>query len=134
MRVLTPFADLLVVLTFVASMGLVWTVQSCATAPPALGPVAAADFQKTRVIKALDVFRDFAIDGEAAKPQAISTETARKIVTYHQATLKILDAAGSDWRSLVATSLDALTPTLPEKDRPKVAPYVALVKALLLEV
>jgi hypothetical protein len=134
MRVLKPLSDLLVILTFVASMGFVWTVQSCATAPPALGPVAAADFQKTRVIKALDVFRDFAIDGEAAKPQAISTETARKIVTYHQATLKILDAAGSDWRSLVATSLDALTPTLPEKDRPKVAPYVALVKALLLEV
>jgi hypothetical protein len=133
MRVLKPLSDLLVILTFVASMGFVWTVQSCATAPP-LGPVAAADFQKTRVIKALDVFRDFAIDGEAAKPQVISTDTTRKIVTYHQATLKILDAAGSDWRSLVATSLDALTPTLPEKDRPKVAPYVALVKALLLEV
>jgi hypothetical protein len=110
------------------------TSPACTKAPPQLGPVAAQDFQKTRVIKALDVFRDFAIDGEAAKPQAISTETARKIVTYHQATLKILDAAGSDWRSLVATSLDALTPTLPEKDRPKVAPYVALVKALLLEV
>lgn len=117
---------LLVLLAFLA-------LPSCASAPP-LSPVAAQDFQKTRVIKALDVFRDFAIDGEAAKPQVISTDTTRKIVTYHQATLKILDAAGSDWRSLVATSLDALTPTLPEKDRPKVAPYVALVKALLLEV
>jgi len=106
---------------------------SCASAPP-LGPVASQDFQKTRVIKALDVFRDFAIDGEAQTPKVISTDTTRKIVTYHQATLKILDAAGSDWRSLVASSLDALTPTLPEKDRPKVAPYVALVKALLLEV
>lgn len=118
---------LLVLLAFLA-------LPSCASAPPTLGPVAAADFQKTRVIKALDVFRDFAIDAEAAKPQVISTDTTRKVVTYHQATLKILDAAGSDWRSLVATSLDALVPTLPEKDRAKVAPYVALVKALLLEV
>ena len=116
----------LVLLAFLA-------LPSCASAPP-LGPAATQDFQKTRVIKALDIFRDFAIDGEAATPQIVSTDTARKVVTYHQATLKILDAAGTDWRSLVATSLDALTPTLPEADRAKVAPYVALVKALLLEV
>jgi hypothetical protein len=134
MRVLKPLSDLLVILAFVASMGFVWSVQSCATAPPTLGPEAARDFQKTRVIKALDLFRDFAIDGEKATPQVVSTDTTRKIVTYHQATLKIMDAAGTDWKTLVVASLDALPPTLPEKDRPKVAPYVALVKTILLEV
>jgi hypothetical protein len=106
----------------------------CAKAPPQLGPVAAADFQKTRIIKALDLLRDFAIDGEAATPKVVSTDTTRKIVTYHQATLKILDAAGSDWRTVVATSLDALVPTLPAADRAKVAPYVGLVKGLLTEI
>ena len=105
----------------------------CATAPP-LGPVAAQDFQKTRVIKALDLFRNFAIDGEAARPQAVSTDLARKVVTYHQAALKILDAAGSDWRTLTATSLDAFVATLAPAERTKIAPYVALTKTILTEI
>jgi hypothetical protein len=134
MRYLKSLSDLLVILSFVASMGFVWTVESCAKAPPSLGPVAAQDFQKTRVIKGLDLLRDFAIDGEAATPKVVSTATTRQIVTYHQSALKILDAAGSDWKAVVGTSLDALVPALPEKDRPKVAPYVALVKGLLQEV
>ena len=106
----------------------------CVKAPPTLGPEAAQDFQKTRLIKALDVFRDFAIDGEAATPKAVSTELARKVVTYHQATLKIVDAAGTDWKSLVRTSLTAFVATLSQSDQAKVAPYVNLVSAILAEV
>src|SRR5215831_18681243 len=107
---------------------------SCTHPPPSLGPVAAADFQKTRVIKGLDLLRDFAIEGEAAQPQAVSTDLARKIVTYHQAALKILNAAGSDWRTVSGTALDAFVATLSAGEQGKVAPYVALVHTLLAEV
>ena len=119
---------------YLLALVLAFTFTACTKAPPQLGPVAALDFQKTRIIKALDVFRDFAIDGEAAKPQVVSTDLARKVVTYHQATLKIVDAAGTDWKSLVRTSLTAFVATLSQAEQAKVAPYVNLVSALLEEV
>lgn len=107
---------------------------SCAKAPPNLSPAGAAAFQKTRVIKALDLLRDFAIDGEAATPQIVSTDTTRKIVTAHASILKVMDVAGAGWQQLVSTSLGEVVNNLPAVDRPKVAPYVALVQAILLEV
>lgn len=107
---------------------------SCAKAPPNLGPEAARDFQKTRVIKALDLLRDFAIDGEAAQPQVVPTALTRKIVQYHQSTLRILDAAGTGWKALVGTSLDEFVANLAPAERSRVAPYVGLVKAILAEV
>jgi hypothetical protein len=135
MKRLSDLSLLLALLCSFAFVGQMAVLEAgCAKAPPTLGPEAARDFQKTRVIKALDLLRDFAIDGEAATPKVVSTDTTRQIVTYHQSALKILDAAGSDWKAVVGTSLDALVPALPEKDRPKVAPYVALVKGLLQEV
>lgn len=106
----------------------------CATAPPQLSPAGQAAFQKTRVIKGLDLLRDFAIDGEAAQPQVVSKDTTRKIVKGHQAALKILDAAGTGWPNLVSQVLDGVVSELNAPDRAKVAPYVALVKALLSEV
>lgn len=110
------------------------TVEACTPPPPQLGPVAQADFQKTRVIKGLDLLRDFAIDAEAASPQVLSTATTRKVVAYHQSALKILDAAGGNWRALVGTALDEALVNIPTKEAQQLAPYVALVKALLVEV
>ena len=119
-------------LAFVLSVN---TLQAgCAKAPPTLGPTASVDFQKTRIIKALDVFRDFAIDGEAAKPQAVSTALTKKIVTYHQSALHIIDAAGTTWKSLVGSGLDEFVATLSQADQSKVRPYVGLIKALIAEV
>jgi hypothetical protein len=107
---------------------------SCTKAPPNLSPAGAAAFQKTRVIKGLDLLRDFAVDAEAAQPQVLNTATTRKIVQAHQSILRIMDAAGNGWQALVGTSLDEVVNSLPAGDRAKVAPYVALVKALLAEV
>jgi len=106
----------------------------CAKAPPSLSPAGAAAFQKTRVIKGLDLLRDFAIDGEAATPKVVSTDTTRTIVEAHQSILKIMDAAGNGWQALVGTALDEALTRVKDPDRAKVAPYVALVKAILLEV
>jgi hypothetical protein len=128
-RLTTGILQVMVVTTFI---GFVYT--SCVKPPPTLGPVAAADFQKTRVIKGLDLLRDFAVDGEAAKPQVVSTDLARKVVTYHKAALQILDAAGSDWRTIAGTSLDAFDATLSQTEQQKLAPYVALVHSILIEV
>jgi len=107
---------------------------SCVKAPPSLSPAGQVAFEKTRVIKGLDLLRDFAIDAEAAQPQVLSTDTTRKIVQAHQSILRIMDAAGTGWQAVVGTSLETVVNSLSAADRPKVAPYVALVKALLAEV
>lgn len=106
----------------------------CAKAPPTLSPDASAAFQKTRVLKGLDVLRDFAIDAEAATPQVLPTATTRKVVQYHQASLKIMQATDTGWVAAVGASLDALVEQLSPPERQKVAPYVALVKTVLAEV
>lgn len=107
---------------------------SCTKAPPNLSPAGQAAFQKTRVIKALDLLRDFAIDAEAAQPQVLSTDVTRKVVTYHQSALKILDAAGTGWKALVATSLTEFGNSLPAAERGKLKPYLDLVAAVIAEV
>ncbi len=106
----------------------------CATAPPNLGPVAIRDFHKTRVIKGLDLLRDFAIDAEAQTPKVLPTATTRTIVQYHESALKIIASTDTGWVSAVKTSLNEAVGRLPESDRPKVAPYVTLVITILDEV
>jgi hypothetical protein len=107
---------------------------SCASAPPNLSPAASQAFQKTRVIKALDVLRDFAIDAEAAVPQVLPTATTRKVVQYHQSALKIMQATDSGWKEAVAAGLTELVATLAPDERAKFTPYVTLVQTLLREV
>src|ERR1700690_709747 len=68
---------------------------ACAPPPPNLTPQAAQAFQNTRVIKGLDVLRDFAIDANAATPPVLSTAVTRKVVLFHESALKIINAAGS---------------------------------------
>lgn len=127
--------EILSTILSLALFGLVLSsAPNCAKAPPSLSPAGAAAFQKTRVIKGLDLLRDFAIDAEAAQPQVLPTATTRKIVQAHQSILKIMDTAGTGWPAIVATTLDEVVNSLPAGDRPKVAPYVALVKTLLQEV
>ena len=106
----------------------------CAKAPPNLSPAGTAAFQKTRVIKGLDLLRDFAIDAEAQSPKVLSTDSTRKIVTYHQSALRVIQASDSGWVGATVSSLTEVTNALPPGDRQKVAPYVALVQTVLTEV
>ena len=110
------------------------SLSGCAKAPPDLSPEAAAAFQKTRVIKALDSFRDFAIDAEAQTPKVLPTATTRKVVLYHQATLKIMQASDTGWVQATSVGLTELVNTLAPEERAKFAPYVALITAILNEV
>ena len=113
---------------------LVLSQLGCAKAPPTLTPAAQQAFYKTRVIKGLDLLRDFAIDGEATTPKVVSTATARQIVLYHQATLKIIQATDHGWIVAVSAGLEELRLQLSEADRQKVGPYIGLVRAILAEV
>ena len=106
----------------------------CAKAPPELSPVGTQAFHKTRVIKALDLLRDVAIDGEAQSPKVFSTADTRKVVLYHQSALRIIQATDSGWQAAVGTSLDEVVMRLDPAAQPKVAPYVLLVKTLLAEI
>lgn len=107
---------------------------ACATAPPVLTPQANQAWQNTRVIKGLDLLRDTAIDANAQQPPLISTDVTRKIVTWHQSALRIIQASGSGWASAVRTSLNELTAALPVEDRARLAPYLSLIQSLLNEV
>ena len=106
----------------------------CASAPPNLSPAAHVAFVNTRVIKGLDLLRDTAVDGNAQQPPVISTTTTRTIVRYHEATLKIIHAAGTGWKPAVLAGLEELLINVPASEQVILKPYVALTKTILMEV
>lgn len=108
-------------------------VSACVPPPVTLSPVGAADFNKTRVIKSLDVLRDIAVDANALVPPLIQTATTRKVVVFHRSALVLIDA-GPGWKSKVLTALDEVTKDLPPPEVRLIAPYVQLSKILIAEV
>jgi|SRR5882672_972775 len=105
---------------------------ACQYAPPAASPRATIAFQGTRVIKALDLIRDFAIDGNAQTPPIVLTATTRKIVTYHRAAIILVHDIPSGWKQTLSDGLDEAVKGAPEGQ--KLAPYVRIIKALLQEI
>ena len=102
----------------------------CAKAPPNLTPQATAAFHATRVVKALDLVRDFAIDGEAQTPKVFSTAHTRIVVDFHESAVRIIHAAPDGWKPAVTAALNELPGKL-GADYGKIAPYVNLVKTLI---
>jgi hypothetical protein len=111
---------------------IVWS--ACASAPPTLSLHATQAFNNTRVIKALDIVRDTAISANAQVPPLVGTATTKRIVTYHESALKIIDAAPAGWSTAVQTGLDELVKDLPPPEKQLLAPYVNLVKTVIAEV
>ena len=107
---------------------------SCATyrAPSTVvTPAGRAAWYGTQAIKALDLLRDTAINGNAQSPPVFSTDTTRKIVLAHRALVTTIHEAPQGWVQTVETGLTQLLDTLPPDDRAKVTPYVALVQSVL---
>jgi hypothetical protein len=106
---------------------------ACTHAPPTLSPVAQQQFNNTRVVKALDLIRDTAIDANAQVPPLMSTNATRIVVTFHRSALVTINASTSGWKATVLQSLDelvkdkALLPT----EVQRITPYVALAKTLI---
>lgn len=117
--------------TVLAAMLTAVALFGCSHAPPSLSPAGAAAFQATRVVKALDVLRDFAIDAEAQNPKLLSTANTRLVVTFHESALKTIAAVPGGWRPTVTAGLAQLQHDLPAAEWARVAPYVNLVKALI---
>lgn len=115
-------------------VALALTVPACAPPPPTLSPKGVLAFQETRVVKALDIFRDFAVDANAQTPPIIDTATTRKVVTWHESALKIVQASNAGWQTTVSVSLDEALKDVPPAMAAKIAPYVSLVKAALKEI
>ncbi len=107
---------------------------ACASAPPNLTPQANQAFYNTRVTKILDFLRDTAVSAHNQNPPVVSTAVLRKVVLYHESSLKIMHAAGSGWQPAVLAGLDELTKDVTPAEKQLLAPYVALAKTILQEV
>lgn len=104
-----------------------------ATMRAGYSPEATAAFRNTRVIKGLDLLRDTAIDANAENPPLLSTETTRKVVLFHQSTLKIIAATEDGWVEAAKQSLRELADNVPPNERGLLGPYLGLTKTLLAE-
>ena len=105
---------------------------ACSTnVPPNLSPTGVAAFQTTRFVKAADILRDFAIDGNAQTPPLFDTATTRQIVVWHEAALKAAQGALTGWKTGVIAGLAAIVNALPAALSAKLSPYAALVNATL---
>lgn len=134
MTVLTSIrrARLVLVLTAALSLGSAGVaLHSCAAAPPNLTPASVDDFHKTQAIKALDQIRDIAIAANATTPPQMATASTRLVVSFHEATVKTIQAAGSGWPATIQVAVDNFAKGLPPADATVIAPYVALIDALL---
>ncbi len=123
------YFTLSVILGFGAGMGAVGCIHN---APASLSTQGQSAFYRTRLVKALDVIRDTAVDAEAAG--ALSTATTRKVVVAHESLLKVIDVAAAGWKAAVGTGMDELTRDLPPSEAQLLRPYVALIKIVLQEV
>ena len=119
--------------TLIAAL-LVMATVGCAKAPPSLSPAGTAAFHATRIVRALDLFRDAAISANDQSPPLISTNTTRQIVLYHRSAVTTIGAAPSGWAPVVQTGLAELVKNLPAHERQQLAPYVVLVQTLIAEV
>jgi hypothetical protein len=108
--------------------------------PPATSPTVnlsatgKAAYQATKVVKALDVLRDIAIDAEAQSPKLMSTESTRKVVRYHAATVKTIGAVPTGWKSVADEGLTQLQKEIPAAEWAQIEPFVRLVRVLFQEV
>lgn len=107
---------------------------ACAKAPPNLTPQSVDEFNKTRVIKSIDILRDTAVIANGTVPPTISSASIRRVAQAHQSAVNVIVASATGWQATVALGLDELLTNLPANERATLAPYVALAKTLLNEV
>lgn len=114
---------------------LVLTSARCGPAykPPNLSPQASVAWDGLKVIRALDVIRDIAIDGNAQKPPIFSTATTRIVVDWHTAAITTVHAAPAGWALTVQTGLAEVAKVLPPVEQQQIGPYLTLARLVLQE-
>lgn len=127
---LPPAAMLLFVVALGATMP---TMSACAKKAPNLTPAGQAAVVATRVVRALDVLRDTAVDASKTTPPLISPAAAQRVVVFHQAMVQTISAVPNGWQSTVLAGLTQLKDAIPAHDYQQIAPYVDLLRALIAE-
>lgn len=110
------------------------TFSACASAPPNLTPHATQAFYNTRVENVLNLLRETAVSAHAQTPPMLSTPIFRRVVLYHESSIKIMHAAGSGWQPAVLAGLDELPKDVTPAEKQLLAPYLALAKTILQEI
>lgn len=120
----------------IAVVGVMLALAACgANPPPANDPTAGlsaqgrAAYNATKVVRALDVLRDVAIDAE--HQSLVSTETARKVVTYHRSAVKAIGAVPSGWQAVVSGGLEELAKSVPADEWRQLEPFANLARTLI---
>ena len=83
----------------------------------------------SEVVRVLDVIRDTAVDAETAK--LLSTDTTRKVVTWHKAALQTIQATPGGWKLTVLAGLDALYQPLTPSEQSVLRPYIFAAKLVI---
>jgi hypothetical protein len=126
--------DSWLLLAFIVGFTLLVGASSCATHAPAnLSPEAQQAWYGTRVIKALDVLRDTAIEANAQTPPLLSEAVTRRIVQTHASALQTVRDAPRGWQMTVSTALTELERRLPRPEAAIVHPYLELTRTLVKE-
>jgi hypothetical protein len=123
----------------VLAIALTLSFAACGATPPLttsptrnLSAAGLAAFQSTKVVKALDVLRDVAV--EAEKQHLLSTDTTRKVVTYHLSAVKTIGAVPSGWQTVVGSGLVELGKNIPAAEWKQLEPFANLITTVLHEV
>lgn len=106
---------------------------ACAKAPPDLTPAATRAFYGTEVIHDLDRLREVAVSAHATSPPLLSAEETLAIVKWHQTAIALVHAAPAGWKTEVRVALAETLTRLSPSAQKTLAPYVAIVRALLQE-
>ena len=121
-------------LAFACVLALLGSPGSCAKAPPTLSPAGTAAFHALQVGRTLDIVRDVANDANQQTPPLVSNASLLKIVNWHEAAVRTIQAAPGGWKPTVLAGLDQLQREIPAAEWSRIAIYVALLRTVIAEV
>lgn len=101
--------------------------------PPNLSPTGAREWQETRVIKALDLARDIAVEANTTMPPLLNQDTTRRVVLYHETALHAIHAAAAGWQAVAQSLTTDLSKTLTSAEQTTLRPYLSSIQAILKE-
>jgi hypothetical protein len=114
---------------------LVLFTPACAqNAPPNLSPQAVVAWQATKVIHALDIVRDIAVDASNTTPPLVAHDTMLKIVAWHKTAITVAHDSPSGWAQTIKTSLMSTRTLLTPAEHKQLDIYFSLAVTLLNEV
>lgn len=90
-----------------------------------------AAFQANKILKALDVLRDVAVEAEKQTPKLLSPSSALKVIAYHKQVASLMGAIPDGWKGIALAGLDTLKQNLSPAEWNQVQPFIELVRGLI---